>query len=242
MGTFAGSRSVYGARRIRAALQKKGISISGRRCPRPMRSLGIRGVSERKGRPKAAKAGVGTALAADLVRRDSSADRPGRVWSADTTYARVTAGRPCLAAVFGIFLRIVVGWSMGQTMTARLVDDALRMGVAGRRPEAGLVHRSGHGGQYLSVMLGQTLRQFGITPSMGAVRSPWDNAACEPLVSTVKAGCTDVATYKSYEHAKPGIFGYIEVFYNKTRIHSSIGMMSPTGFEERYYAGLAKVS
>ena len=199
-------------------------------------------MSKRKGRPKAAKASPGTALAADLVRRDFSADRPDRVWFADITYVRTTAGWLYLAVVFDIFSRIVVGWSMGQTMTARLVDDALRMGVARRRPEAGLVHHSDHGGQYLSVMLSQTLRQFGITPSMGAVRSPWDNAACESLISTIKAECTDVATYKSYEHAKLDIFDYIEVFYNKTRIHSSIGMMSPAEFEERYYAGLAKVS
>lgn len=240
--TFTENRSVYGARRLRQALRKKGVYISKRRCSRLMRDLGIRGVSKRKGRPKPAKTTPEINGISDLVNRNFTADKPNMIWFADITYVKTKMGWLYLAVVFDIYSRIVVGWSMDTTMTAKLVDDALRMGVARRQPPIGLLHHTDRGSQYLSLMLSNTLRHFGITPSVGMVRSPWDNAACESLISTIKAECTDVYTYDSFEQAKLDIFDYIEVFYNRIRIHTSIEMMSPMEFEDRYYAGSAKAS
>jgi len=242
LDAYRKNRSVYGTERILECLRRKNIHVSRRRCARLMRELGIKGISKRKKKPKTTVTCQQDHHANDLVRRNFQADRPNRVWFADITYVRTYEGWLYLAVVFDIFSRIVVGWSMSRSLAAELVDDALRMGVVRRRPPKGLVHHSDKGSQYCSVLLSKTLQEYGIKPSMGSIASPWDNAVTESLMSTIKAECTDIKLYKSVKEATLDIFDFIEVFYNRLRFHSALGMMSPMEFEEAYHQRLSLAS
>ena len=129
---------------------------------------------------------------------------------------------------------MVVGWSMSPRMTADLADDALKMAIARRRPEKGCIHHSDHGSQYVSLLLGRTMRDAGIEPSMGSISSPWDNAAMESLMGLIKAECVHARTFETRERAALEIFEYIEASYNRVRIHSALGNLSPEEFEARH--------
>ena len=225
------SRHIDGAPRIHEALKRKGIRTSRKRIARLMRENDIQGVSKRKRKPKQKASRPEQDNAIDLVKRNFSAKGPDQIWFADITYVKTYQGWLYLAVVFDVWSRKVVGWSMDDLMEARLVDDALRMGIKRRNPPAGLIHHSDHGSQYRSLLLGRTLRINGIVPSMGAISSPWDNAVTESLMSTIKSECTDETTFKTREDARLAIFDYIEVFYNRIRMHSALGYLSPEEFE-----------
>ena len=233
----AASRGVYGAPKVFAELKRAGVRTSRKRVARIMRENGwvgtTRGCAKR---PKgAAKQAAPQANAVpDLVRRDFSADGPNRAWFADITYVRTHQGWLYLAVVMDIWSRKIVGWSMSPRMTAELADDALKMAIARRRPPAGCIHHSDHGPQYVSLLLGKTMRDAGIEPSMGSISSPWDNAAMESLMGLVKAECVHARTFETRERAALEIFDYIECFYNRVRIHSALGNLSPEEFEARH--------
>lgn len=178
----------------------------------------------------------------DLVRREFSADGPNRAWFADITYVRTHQGWLYLAVVMDIWSRMIVGWSMSDRMTAGLADDALRMAIARRHPKEGCIHHSDHGSQYVSLLLGKTMREAGIEPSMGSISSPWDNAAMESLMGLIKAECVHARTFETREQAALEIFEYIECFYNRVRIHSALGNLSPAEFEARNMEGAVKMA
>ena len=138
-----------------------------------------------------------------------------------------------------IWSRMIVGWSMSDRMGAEPADDALKMAIARRRPGRGRVHHSDHGSQYASLLLGGTMRDAGIEPSMGPISSPWDNAAMESLMGLIRAGCVHARTFEAREQASLEIFEYIEAFYNRVRIHSALGNLSPAEFEARHREGAA---
>lgn len=121
---------------------------------------------------------------------------------------------------------------MGPNITAELADDALKMALARRNPLEGCVHHSDRGSQCVSLLLSKTMRESGIRPSMGSISSPWDNAAMESLMGIVKAECVHAQTYATRKEAALDLFEYIEVIYNRARIHSALGYLSPAEFEE----------
>lgn len=164
-------------------------------------------------------------------RRDFSADGPNRAWFADISYARTHQGWLCLAVVFDIWSLRVVGWSMSPRMTAELADDALRMAYARRRPPEGCIHHSGHGSQYVSLLLGKTMREHGIEPSMGSISSSWDNPAMKSLMGIIKCECVRARTFDGRERAALEIFDYIEAFCDRVGTHSALGCLSPDEFE-----------
>lgn len=225
------SRGIYGAPRIHAMLKRNSVRTSKKRVERIMREYDICGVSKSKKRHRSTPSPERSDETLDLVKRNFFANKPNRVWFADITYVKTYEGWLYLALVFDVFSRLVVGWSMGNTMEATLVDDALEMGVTRRKPDPGLIHHSDHGSQYKSLLLGRTMRRYDITPSMGAISSPWDNAITESLMSTIKVECVHRQTFKTRDDARLEIFDYIETFYNKLRIHSALGNLSPIEFE-----------
>ena len=168
------------------------------------------------------------------MKRDFSADGPDEAWFADITYVRTHQGWIYLAVVMDIWSRRIVGWSMSTRMTAELADDALRMAIARRCPPEGCAHHSDHGSQHTSLPLGKTMRAAGIRPSMGSISSPRDNAAMESLTGLIKAECVHARTFETREQAALEIFDYIECFYNRKRIHSALGYLSPEEFEARH--------
>lgn len=228
---FDDSRQTYGTIRVHAILKRHGINIARKRVYRLMKELGVQGIST-KGKRRAKVLTPECDVAYDLVRRGFFADAPNVLWFADITYVKTHQGWLYLAVVFDIFSRLIVGWSMDNTMTASLVDNALRMGLARRRPQAGLIHHSDRGSQYRSLLLSKTMQHRGIRPSMGSIKSPWDNAVTESLMSTIKRECVHRYTFETHEQAKLEIFDYIECFYNQHRIHSALGNLSPMEFED----------
>lgn len=234
---YGASRGNYGAPKAFAELKRAGDRTSRKRVARLMRDNGMVGTTRgRARRPKgAAKPAAPQANAApDLVKRGFSADGPNRAWFAGIAYVRTHRGWPCLAVAMDIWSRMIAGWSMSPHMTAELADDALKMAIARRRPKRGCVHPGDHGPQYVSLLLGETMREAGIRPSMGPVSPPWDNAAMESLMGLIKSGCVHARTFETRGRAALEIFEYIECSCNRVRIHSALGHLSPEEFEARH--------
>ncbi len=226
--------SCYGAPKMVLELRKVGIRASKKRVARLMSENGMAGtcgVGLKK--PDAPKEKPETDNAEDLVKRDFEADGPNRAWFADITYVKTYQGWLYVAVVIDIWSRMVVGWAMSPRIDAALADDALRMAIARRCPSSGLIHHSDHGSQYRSLLLGKTMREHGIRPSMGSVASPWDNAPTESFMGILKRECVHRKTFETREQAQLEIFEYIEAFYNRLRMHSALGFMSPMEFEEK---------
>ena len=131
---------------------------------------------------------------------------------------------------------------MSARMTAEPADGALKMAMARRRPPEGCVHHSDHGSQHVSPQLGRAMRDAGIEPPMGSISSPWGNAAMESLMGLIKAECAHARTFETREQAALEIFEYIECFYNRVRIHSALGNLSPAEFEARNMEGAVKMA
>ena len=239
---YAASRGVYGAPKAFAGLGRAGVRTSRKRVARLMRENGragtTRGCARRpKGERRAAAPQANAAPG--LVRRDFSADGPDRARFADITYVRTHQGWPCLAVVMDIWSRMTAGWSMSDRMGAELADDALKMAIARRRPGKGCAHHGDHGSQHASLLPGGTMRDAGVEPSMGSISSPWGNAAMEPLVGPIKAERVHARTFETREQASLETFEHIEAFYNRVRIHSALGNLSPAEFEARHREGAA---
>lgn len=226
-------RGIYGAPKAFFALRRMGVRTSMKRVARIMRERGWRGVTRACAkRPSGEKRAAKRESAEDLVKRKFSADGPNMAWFADITYVKTRQGWLYLALVMDIWSRRIVGWAMGPSITAELADEALKMALARRNNPKGCVHHSDHGAQYVSLLLSKTMCEHGIRPSMGSISSPWDNAAMESLMGIVKSECVHARVYATRDEAALDIFEYIEVVYNRARIHSALGYMSPAEFEE----------
>ena len=230
------SRETYGAPRITGRLRiDEGIGVGQKRTARLMRQLAIKGVSKGKKKPRTTIADSAAVPAPDRLNRDFTAVRPDQKWCADITYVETREGFLFLAVVTDCFSRRIVGWSMRDNLEAELVADAIAMSVARRRPKAGLIHHSDRGSQFTSILVGRTLRESGILASMGSVGDPWDNALQESAIGTIKAELVDRHDFVSRTQARLRLFDYIENFYNPSRAHSSLEMLSPDEYEQQYH-------
>jgi len=168
-----------------------------------------------------------------LVKRNFRATEVDRVWVADITYVATREGFLYLAFILDVYSRRILGWAMENHLRTEIVVDALRMAVWRRKPSAGLVHHSDRGVQYYTALsFSERLREVGITPSMGRTGTALDNAMAESFVSTLKAELVSGMKFPSRQAARTAIFEYLETFYNTRRLHSSLGYMSPSDFEE----------
>jgi putative transposase len=224
------SRETYGVPRVNAMLRRRGTFCSRKRVARLMRREGLSGlVRRRKGKTTIRVPGIATAP--DLVRREWNPSEPNRLWVADITYCRTWEGWLYLATVIDCHSRRCVGWSLRSDLRAALVVDAVSMAIARRRPAPGLVHHSDHGSQYVSLALGEHLKEAGIDVSMGAKGSPHDNAVIESFFSTLKRELVDRYSWPTKADARAAIFEWIEVFYNRQRLHTTLGNYAPEEFE-----------
>ncbi len=195
-----------------------------------MRREGISGLVKR-GRGRTTIRVPGVATAADLVRRDWNPKRPNQLWVADITFVRTWEGWLYLAAVVDCFSRRCVGWSLRDDLRAELVVEALEMAVARRRPALGLMHHSDRGSQYVSLAFGERCKQASIDVSMGAKGSALDNAVCESFFSTLKRELVNRYSWPAKADARVAIFEWIESFYHRQRLHTTISMCIPEEFE-----------
>jgi putative transposase len=227
-------RRVYGSPRVHAELRlAHGIRVGRKRVERLMQQAGLSGlVPKRRGRTTIRVPGV--RVADDLVKRQFQPRAANLLWMADITYLRTWEGWLYLAAVQDAFSRRIVGWSMADHMRSDLVVDALQMAIARRQPEAGLIHHSDMGSQYVSLGFGQAAANAGIARSMGSRGDCWDNAVAESFFATLKKELIHRRSWPTREELRLEVFNYIEIFYNATRRHSTLGMLSPVRYEERH--------
>jgi putative transposase len=171
-------------------------------------------------------------VAENLLQRDFSASQPNHKWVTDTTYIWTSEGWLYLAVVLDLFSRMVVGWSMAAIQDATLVEQALRMALARRRPQAGLLHHSDRGSTYTSENYQAILKQEGIQVSMSRTGNCDDHAAMERFFHSFKGECIDRERFQTRMQARRATFDYIECFYNRTRRHSTLNDVSPVIYEQ----------
>lgn len=225
------NRGVYGSPRVYQALQAAGEPVCENTVAKIMREQGLRAKSNRRFVPRTTDSGHGKPVAPNVLDRQFTADAPNRRWVADITYIPTCEGWLYLAGVLDLYSRKIVGWSMADHLGWELVADALDMGLWRRQPPKGLLHHSDRGVQYACDDYQGLLARHGITVSMSGVGNCYDNAAMESFWATLKTELVHHEQYATRDDARRSIFEYIEVFYNRKRIHSSLGYVSPEAFE-----------
>jgi len=222
---------VYGSPRIYDRLDKQGVVCSENRVARLMRLRGLRAQQEKTFKVTTRR-NRAHPVAPNLLDRNFEANRLNEIWLADITYIDTAEGWLYLAAVLDLFSRRIVGWAMSDRMTGALTMRALRMALAQREVEPGLIHHSDQGSQYTDKRYQQLLKDWGIQPSMNGVGTWYDNAPMESFFATLKTERVHHRAYQAREDARADIFSYIEGFYNRRRIHSSLGYVSPLQYEQ----------
>jgi len=225
------NRGVYGSPRVHYALRAKGVDVCENTVAKIMREEGLRAKTRRRFVPRTTDSRHDNPIAENLLDRQFEADAPDRKWVVDITYIATAEGWLYLAGVLDLFSRKIVGWSMQDHLGWSLVGDALAMALSRRQPAAGMLHHSDRGVQYTCDDYQRILALHGITASMSATGDCYDNAAMESFWATLKTELVYREHYATRAEARRSIFEYIESFYNRQRIHSSLGYVSPETFE-----------
>jgi putative transposase len=224
--------SCYGSPRVHRALLVDGQVVSRKTVAKLMRQAKIRAKSRRRYVPHTTDSRHQKPVADDLLARDFQAQAPNCKWLADITYIPTDQGWLYLAAVLDCYSRKIVGWSMADHLESDLAGQALKMALVQRPVQAGaLVHHSDRGVQYASEDYRHLLSQHGIQVSMSGQGDCYDNAMMESFWASLKTELIHHQRYATREQARQSIFQYLEVFYNRKRLHSSLGYVSPESFE-----------
>jgi putative transposase len=230
---FADSGETYGSPRVLRELRAQGVRTSKRRIERAMRGMGLTPPTPRK-RVQTTVRDPSHPVAPNELARDVSATRPNERWVTDITYVWTDEGWAYVATILDLFSRAVVGWSIDVTATTRLALAALQSAVQKRRPTEGLLHHSDRGCQYTSAEYRQRLRALGVTISMSRTGNCWDNAVAESFFATLKNELVHRRRWRSVFELRTALFEYIEVFYNRRRLHSSLNYRTPAAVEQEY--------
>jgi transposase InsO family protein len=222
-------RKNYGSPRITRALKAQGLSCGKNRVARLMRKNGIAAVGSRKFKATT-NSRHSYPVAENLLGNGFVAAAPHHVWVSDITYIPTEQGWLYLAAVMDLYSRQIVGWAMDSTMTRKLVRDALQQAYWRYKPAAGAIHHSDRGCQYASHEYQGLLKQYGFIASMSRKGNCYDNACMESFFHTLKTELIYQNKYKTRAQAQQSIFEYIEVFYNRIRLHSTLGYKTPVEF------------
>lgn len=225
-------REAYGAVKTWQELRAQGVACGRNRVARLRKQAGIEAKRKRRFRITT-QSRHSYPIAANVLQRRFSADRPDRVWVGDITFIPTQAGWLYLAVLIDLYARRVVGWAMSHYIDSNLVTAALRMALARRRPKPGLIHHTDQGRQYAAGSYRQELYEHRIQPSMSRKGDCFDNACAESFISTLKNELVHHVQFKTREEARIAIFEYIEVFYNRQRLHQTLGYLSPAEYERR---------
>lgn len=229
---FVAGRGVYGSPRIHAALRRQGIRCGRKRVARLMRAQGLCATRPRRRKPRTTDSQHTQPVAPNLLERDFTARGPNRKWVADITGISTRNGWLYLAGILDTYSRRAIGYAMDRSRDERLVETALAMALVGRQPRPGLIHHSDRGSQYSSTGYRGILEGYGIQMSMSRKGEPYDNAVMESFFSTLKGECVNRHDFQTPEEARTCVFEYLEVFYNRQRLHSSLGYRTPMAFEQ----------
>ena len=221
----------YGSPRIYKELRARGLDCCVNTVAKLMRQQGIAAKTKRKFRCTT-DSDHDRPVADNLLDRQFEPTAVNQVWVADITYVPTRQGWLYLAAVEDLYSRQIVGWSMSERITSRLVVDALEMAITRRLPGEGLLTHSDRGSQYASDHYQRLLERHAITCSMSRRGNCWDNAPMESFFATLKKELIHHEDYQTRAEARASIFEYIEVFYNRVRRHSALDYRSPVEYEQ----------
>jgi putative transposase len=223
---FEDSDGVYGYRRVHAALVRGGVQVGPELVRQLMRDLGLVACQPRPYRTTTVR-GEQANTPTDLVRRDFTADAPGQKLVGDITYIRTWQGWLYLATVIDCFNKEVIGYAMADHMRTDLVVDALAMAARNHDLVEGCVFHSDHGTQYTSAQFAETLAELDLRQSLGRTGSCYDNALAESFFASLKNERVHRTVYPTRKRAQEDIARYIEIFYNRQRLHSGLGYRTP---------------
>ena len=229
----AESRETYGSPRIREALRREGHNVSKTRVERTMRGLGLCGRMPRRSR-QTTRSNPAHPVAENRLARDFTAERPDQRWVTDISYVWTDEGWSYLAVVLDLFSRAVVGWSLDTTLSTQLPLSALHAALKTRRPAAGLLHHSDRGCQYTSDDYRRELKKHGIEVSMSRRGNCWDNAVAESFFATLKTELVFRQKWSLRVELREAVFEFIELFYNRQRLHSSLDYKTPAEVEAEF--------
>ena len=225
------SRETYGSPRVCEWLQQRGHHCGRHRVARMMRAAQLRSQSRRRFRVALTDSNHDLPIAPNRLRELAVPVQRDAVWVADITYGDTDEGWLYVAGVLDRYTRRCIGWAMDDTLATTLPLAALDMALTQRRPPSGLVHHSDRGVQYASEAYRQRLAQAGVVPSMSRRGNCYDNAAMESFWSSLKRELVHRTRFATHAQAKAAIFDWIEIFYNRERLHSALGYQTPVDFE-----------
>ena len=234
-GAHKHSRKTYGSPRIHATLKAEGVDAGRHRIARLMRAHGIRAKTRRKFKATT-QSDHDRPVAENLLSRDFSVNRPDVAWVGDITFVWTKEGWLYLAVLLDLFSRKVVGWALSERIDRRLVVQALDRAIRARKPPAGLLVHSDRGSQYCAHDYRRLLKAHGLIASMSKKGDCYDNAAMESWNHSLKVEAIHGERFSTRQDAKKQVFEYIEIYYNRKRLQSSLGYLSPETFEQRHVA------
>ncbi|MGA9668548.1 MAG: IS3 family transposase [Terracidiphilus sp.] len=240
---YAENRGAYGWPRIWRELRKQGIRVGKLRVQRLMQQHGIQARGKRRFRVTTTDSRHDLPIAPNRLDRNFIVAAPNRAWVGDFTYIATEEGWLFLAVVIDLFSRRVVGWSMRPDMHRDLVIDALKMAWLGRNPgtQTGLIFHSDRGSQYASEDFGKVLEHCSITPSMSRKGNCWDNACAETLFGSLKVERLHGRRFETIRQAKDETIAWL-LWYNQTRMHSTLNYVSPVEFEQNWMTANVKIA
>ena len=228
---FRESKERYGSPRITAELKRRGISCNKKRIARIMNKHGIEAKIFRRYR-NTTNSDHQKEKSQNILSREFNRQKRNEVWTGDITYIRTQEGWLYLAAVMDIYSRKVIGWQLDKNLNSDLVERALKNALMDRRVEKGIIFHSDQGIQYASQSFRKILKDNGFIQSMSRKGNCYDNAITETFLHTLKTELIHRTKYRTREEARRSIFEYIEIFYNRRRLHSAIGYCSPVEYEK----------
>jgi len=235
------SRRTYGSPRVHAELKKKGEPCSRKRVAKLMQREQMQAKMRKKWVVTTRPGREGSAIAPNYLDQNFMSAEPNQNWVSDITYVSTEEGWLYVAVVLDLFSRKVIGLSMGDSLVAELVTKALKQALCRREVKEGLLHHSDRGSQYTSKEFIELANAQGIKLSMSGKGHCYDNAVAESFFHTLKTEHTNLCRYRIREEAKNSIFEYIEVFYNRQRLHSTIGYVTPAEFEDGWESSLKRL-
>lgn len=227
------SRETYGSPRVYRALKAQGVACCENTVAKLMRRQAVRAATARRFVVRTTDSRHAHALAENLLDRQFECGELDRVWVGDLTYIATGQGWLYLAAVLDLGSRRVVGWATADHLRSELVERALSNALEQRQPREPILHHTDRGVQYACDDYQELVQSHGLKVSMSRTGNCWDNAAMESFFGTLKQELVHRVTYATREEARASLFEYIEVFYNRQRLHSTLGYLSPVQYEER---------
>ena len=220
------SRGLYGSPRIYQELRRRGIKVNKKRVVRIMRKYGIRAKTKRKFK-KTTNSNHSSPIAKDLIGQNFKTSKSNKIWVSDITYIWTKEGWLYLACILDLYSRMIVGWCLDQRLTSSLVTTAISNAIIQRGENPGIIFHSDRGSQYASEAVRDMLMDNKMIQSMSRKGNCYDNAVMESFFHTLKTELVKFETFRTREEAKMKIFDYIEIYYNRQRIHSAISYFTP---------------